>query len=117
MTGIEPALSAWEADVLPLNYIRTSAKHRPGGTWAILTITCYRKAQLAGALLADLGFEASNRYVGSSLAYRRWNLSPNDWSAGATSDGPTVHPQLRNQDEAAVHRSDCDNPGHQGSVR
>ena len=22
MTGIEPALSAWEADVLPLNYIR-----------------------------------------------------------------------------------------------
>jgi hypothetical protein len=24
MTGIEPALSAWEADVLPLNYIRRS---------------------------------------------------------------------------------------------
>lgn len=24
MTGIEPALSAWEADVLPLNYIRNS---------------------------------------------------------------------------------------------
>jgi hypothetical protein len=23
MTGIEPALSAWEAEVLPLNYIRT----------------------------------------------------------------------------------------------
>ena len=22
MTGIEPALSAWEAEVLPLNYIR-----------------------------------------------------------------------------------------------
>jgi hypothetical protein len=22
MTGIEPAYSAWEADVLPLNYIR-----------------------------------------------------------------------------------------------
>lgn len=22
MTGIEPAFSAWEADVLPLNYIR-----------------------------------------------------------------------------------------------
>jgi hypothetical protein len=28
MTGIEPALSAWEADVLPLNYIRRS-RQRP----------------------------------------------------------------------------------------
>ena len=25
MTGIEPALSAWEADVLPLNYIRKAS--------------------------------------------------------------------------------------------
>ena len=25
MTGIEPALSAWEAEVLPLNYIRMCA--------------------------------------------------------------------------------------------
>jgi hypothetical protein len=25
MTGIEPAYSAWEADVLPLNYIRSGA--------------------------------------------------------------------------------------------
>jgi hypothetical protein len=25
MTGIEPAFSAWEADVLPLNYIRRGA--------------------------------------------------------------------------------------------
>lgn len=24
MTGIEPALSAWEAEVLPLNYIRAT---------------------------------------------------------------------------------------------
>ncbi len=28
MTGIEPALSAWEAEVLPLNYIRV-APERP----------------------------------------------------------------------------------------
>ena len=29
VTGIEPALSAWEADVLPLNYIRRPARrHR-----------------------------------------------------------------------------------------
>jgi integrase len=26
MTGIEPALSAWEADVLPLNYIRLTRR-------------------------------------------------------------------------------------------
>ncbi|SPM33236.1 hypothetical protein RHCRD62_40079 [Mycobacterium rhizamassiliense] len=26
MTGIEPAYSAWEADVLPLNYIGIAAK-------------------------------------------------------------------------------------------
>lgn len=26
MTGIEPAYSAWEADVLPLNYIREKAR-------------------------------------------------------------------------------------------
>ena len=24
MTGVEPAYSAWEADVLPMNYIRTN---------------------------------------------------------------------------------------------
>jgi hypothetical protein len=29
MTGIEPALSAWEADVLPLNYIRRLHSTRP----------------------------------------------------------------------------------------
>jgi hypothetical protein len=28
VTGIEPALSAWEADVLPLNYTRAHL-HRP----------------------------------------------------------------------------------------
>jgi hypothetical protein len=27
MTGIEPAFSAWEADVLPLNYIRKRRPH------------------------------------------------------------------------------------------
>jgi hypothetical protein len=26
MTGIEPAFSAWEADVLPLNYIREASQ-------------------------------------------------------------------------------------------
>ncbi len=30
VTGIEPALSAWEADVLPLNYTRAPALSRWG---------------------------------------------------------------------------------------
>src|SRR5690625_7161786 len=29
MTGIEPALSAWEAEVLPLNYTRETARRSP----------------------------------------------------------------------------------------
>ena len=33
MTGIEPAFSAWEADVLPLNYIR-SGPETSGGRMA-----------------------------------------------------------------------------------
>ena len=32
MTGIEPALSAWEADVLPLNYIRALRRAAVGTT-------------------------------------------------------------------------------------
>ena len=28
-TGIEPAFSAWEADVLPLNYARECSSHYP----------------------------------------------------------------------------------------
>lgn len=31
MTGIEPAFSAWEADVLPLNYIGGHDIGRPNG--------------------------------------------------------------------------------------
>lgn len=32
MTGIEPALSAWEAEVLPLNYTRV------GPVWPVLRL-------------------------------------------------------------------------------
>ena len=34
VTGIEPAFSAWEADVLPLNYTRRSAHVTPVGLLA-----------------------------------------------------------------------------------
>jgi hypothetical protein len=43
MTGIEPALSAWEADVLPLNYIRRLCRAPPeAGSSAVLAHTSYR---------------------------------------------------------------------------
>jgi hypothetical protein len=36
--GIEPPLSAWEADVLPLNYTRASSRLSPGRADTILAI-------------------------------------------------------------------------------
>jgi hypothetical protein len=43
VTGIEPALSAWEADVLPLNYTRAHRQTSPGGgSLAVLAQTSYR---------------------------------------------------------------------------
>ena len=41
VTGIEPALSAWEADVLPLNYTR-AVWHLPRVITAILGLCCVR---------------------------------------------------------------------------
>jgi Phage integrase family len=44
VTGIEPALSAWEADVLPLNYTRAHRQTSPSGrSLAVLAQTSYRK--------------------------------------------------------------------------
>ena len=46
VTGIEPALSAWEADVLPLNYTRThehdSLAPAAGRACAVFAQTSYR---------------------------------------------------------------------------
>src|SRR5690349_1124087 len=39
VTRIELALSAWEADVLPLNYTRVSTDHRPDGAGARRSLT------------------------------------------------------------------------------
>jgi hypothetical protein len=41
VTGIEPALSAWEADVLPLNYTRATW-HLPRVITAIPGLCCVR---------------------------------------------------------------------------
>jgi hypothetical protein len=43
VTGIEPALSAWEADVLPLNYTRGTHMTRwTGAVGAVFAQTSYR---------------------------------------------------------------------------
>ena len=52
MTGIEPALSAWEADVLPLNYIRVLAS---AGAQAGAAPTSYRNWPPGWVLLPDRG--------------------------------------------------------------
>jgi hypothetical protein len=40
MTGIEPAYSAWEADVLPLNYIRVTRLVRLARARCVIDIGC-----------------------------------------------------------------------------
>jgi hypothetical protein len=43
VTGIEPALSAWEADVLPLNYTRADLLTlRREASWTVFAQTSYR---------------------------------------------------------------------------
>ena len=42
VTGIEPALSAWEADVLPLNYTRADRHGPVGRACAVFAQTSYR---------------------------------------------------------------------------
>ena len=57
-TGIEPAFSAWEADVLPLNYAREGASlYRPGPM--ILSDRSIREAVHEGRLVID-PFEPSH---------------------------------------------------------
>ena len=37
--GIEPASSAWKAEVLPLNYARTKSKNHPVFKWMFFSTT------------------------------------------------------------------------------
>src|SRR5262245_25445832 len=88
VTGIEPALSAWEADVLPLNYTRTlrgrlrsagpghaptsyrtSGVADPDGGPLMLARTAGREARLASARARDEGRTAAEPRVGSSLSW------------------------------------------------
>ena len=52
MTGIEPAYSAWEADVLPLNYIRrTMVLYRAAFDLSSKDLLFYRRARNLRRLL------------------------------------------------------------------
>ena len=51
ITGIEPASSAWEADVLPMNYIRKNI-HRPNTVGAFGGDKRDRTADLLNAIQA-----------------------------------------------------------------
>ncbi len=42
VTGIEPALSAWEADVLPLNYTRATCNVHCEASCTVFAQTSYR---------------------------------------------------------------------------
>lgn len=58
MTGIEPAYSAWEADVLPLNYIRSELQTSLA---ARSELPCAPVAYPERVFLVVLGDEGSTR--------------------------------------------------------
>ena len=53
VTGIEPALSAWEADVLPLNYTRVTPLTERGSEHSRHTRLCRRADTVRPVLLSD----------------------------------------------------------------
>ena len=66
MTGIEPACSAWKADILPLNYIRISpAKSRRG------LVIHSKIRRLECALFYHLSVRSYARPVASLTSYAR----------------------------------------------
>jgi hypothetical protein len=52
VTGIEPALSAWEAEVLPLNYTRVACDPRDYGELAVLGFNVFAKVGCLVVVLA-----------------------------------------------------------------
>ena len=74
VTGIEPALSAWEADVLPLNYTRAA----PGPSGRRLAPTSYRnrRATRRGAARARPGASSASRGPGRARPAGVGSLCP-----------------------------------------
>src|SRR5699024_3878361 len=80
MTGIEPALSAWEAEVLPLNYIGTARR-------GLVQISTRPAARGRGGSLRG-------RLAGAG-ATSRPALGPTSRPLGPTSRRPPGHPSRR----------------------
>ena len=101
--GIEPTLSAWEADVLPLNYTREGAGilaiRRTGGQAAM------RSVQMRGALR---GWVAGSRVLANNvgrssgwLPLTAWNLASGTRCGRPGTRGPAAHsgpPHFKRQD-------------------
>src|SRR5512142_2484428 len=68
MTGIEPAFSAWEADVLPLNYI---------GIWRCRRIASERRLPMTHSRYAARVL-LSDRDIRAEIAAGRLGLDPFD---------------------------------------
>jgi hypothetical protein len=94
MTGIEPALSAWEADVLPLNYIRRAACRTPQGVRISLSSPhptgtrglpgaphCHRSRSFSGLRLEPSATSAGSGVSGIRFQVRRARRHPSDWHA------------------------------------
>ena len=74
VTGIEPALSAWEADVLPLNYTRASAARPVAAATAdcaVFAQTSYRTGWAASVVQSDRG-------ITTKIEFRAGTLDPSE---------------------------------------
>jgi hypothetical protein len=69
--GIEPPLSAWEADVLPLNYTRTSPRLTPGRAQTILAIRMGRRFGSSARGTAPEETEGGSSWIWSSGSWLR----------------------------------------------
>ena len=69
--GIEPPLSAWEADVLPLNYTRTSSRLTPGRALTILAIGAGRRFGSSARGTAPEETEGGSSWIWSSGSWLR----------------------------------------------
>jgi hypothetical protein len=92
MTGIEPALSAWEADVLPLNYIRRSHRCLPqDGHPCFPCVDMLPELVLAWAILAEERCEGASERPdpcsGTSLSHDvGTGTSPDHGGPGSLAD-------------------------------
>ncbi len=93
VTGIEPALSAWEADVLPLNYTRASPRLTPlCRAWARPDIVPDERGGRSGWRTAQADLDARRGRQGTKA---RRHERPDPWQEPARLLAFLVLAQLR----------------------